>query len=118
MALHLRAVRDVRRPSRVDGDGRGGTGPGDAGPAGRFASTDRWPAGSAHRGDVLPARRDAGAAPRTSGSALVSAVDAVAAVRDPELRVLTIAELGILRDVTVHEGQVEVTITPTYAGCP
>lgn len=48
----------------------------------------------------------------------MSAVDAVAAVRDPELRVLTIAELGILRDVTVHEGQVEVTITPTYAGCP
>jgi ring-1,2-phenylacetyl-CoA epoxidase subunit PaaD len=48
----------------------------------------------------------------------VSAVEAVAAVRDPELRVLTIAELGILRDVTVHEGQVAVTITPTYAGCP
>jgi ring-1,2-phenylacetyl-CoA epoxidase subunit PaaD len=48
----------------------------------------------------------------------VSAVDAVAAVRDPELRVLTIAELGILRDVTVHEGQVAVTITPTYSGCP
>ena len=43
---------------------------------------------------------------------------AVAAVRDPELRVLTIAELGILRDVTVHEGRVSVTITPTYAGCP
>ena len=48
----------------------------------------------------------------------MSAVDTAAAVRDPELRVLTIAELGILRDVTVHEGHVTVTITPTYAGCP
>jgi ring-1,2-phenylacetyl-CoA epoxidase subunit PaaD len=44
---------------------------------------------------------------------------AVAAVRDPEIRVLTIAELGILRDVTVDDaGRVTVTITPTYTGCP
>jgi ring-1,2-phenylacetyl-CoA epoxidase subunit PaaD len=42
----------------------------------------------------------------------------VAAVRDPEIRVLTIAELGILRDVSEHDGRVAVTITPTYAGCP
>jgi ring-1,2-phenylacetyl-CoA epoxidase subunit PaaD len=48
----------------------------------------------------------------------VNYVQTVGAVRDPELRVLTIAELGILRDVTVHDGQVTVTITPTYAGCP
>jgi ring-1,2-phenylacetyl-CoA epoxidase subunit PaaD len=48
----------------------------------------------------------------------VSAADAAGAVRDPELRVVTIAELGILRDVTVHDRQVSVTITPTYAGCP
>jgi ring-1,2-phenylacetyl-CoA epoxidase subunit PaaD len=48
----------------------------------------------------------------------VNAVETAGAVRDPELRVLTIAELGILRDVTVHDGQVTVTITPTYAGCP
>lgn len=45
--------------------------------------------------------------------------DAVAAVRDPEIRVLTIADLGILRDVAVNEaGRVTVTITPTYTGCP
>jgi ring-1,2-phenylacetyl-CoA epoxidase subunit PaaD len=50
---------------------------------------------------------------------MVSGVEAaVAAVRDPEIRVLTIAELGILRDVTVHGGKVTVTITPTYTGCP
>lgn len=31
---------------------------------------------------------------------------------------VTVAELGILRDVTLHDGQVTVTITPTYLGCP
>jgi ring-1,2-phenylacetyl-CoA epoxidase subunit PaaD len=43
---------------------------------------------------------------------------AVARVVDPEIPVLTIADLGVLRDVTVTDGQVEVTITPTYSGCP
>ncbi len=43
----------------------------------------------------------------------------VAAVLDPEVPVLTIDDLGILRDVTVDaSGHVEVTITPTYSGCP
>jgi ring-1,2-phenylacetyl-CoA epoxidase subunit PaaD len=46
--------------------------------------------------------------------------EAVGAVADPELRVVTIAELGILRDITEDpaSGQVTVTITPTYTGCP
>lgn len=45
--------------------------------------------------------------------------EAVAAVPDPEIRVLTIADLGILRDVEVAaDGRVIVTITPTYTGCP
>ncbi len=51
----------------------------------------------------------------------VSAVEAhraVAAVLDPELPMITIEDLGILRDVQVQEGAVHVTITPTYAGCP
>jgi ring-1,2-phenylacetyl-CoA epoxidase subunit PaaD len=43
----------------------------------------------------------------------------VAAVPDPEVPVLTIDDLGILRDVSVDvTGHVEVTITPTYSGCP
>jgi ring-1,2-phenylacetyl-CoA epoxidase subunit PaaD len=42
----------------------------------------------------------------------------VAAVRDPELQVLTIEELGILRDVAVEGDEITVTITPTYSGCP
>ncbi|MGH3506248.1 MAG: 1,2-phenylacetyl-CoA epoxidase subunit PaaD [Nocardioidaceae bacterium] len=45
--------------------------------------------------------------------------EVVAAVLDPEVPVLTIEDLGILRDVTVDEaGHVDVAITPTYSGCP
>ena len=44
---------------------------------------------------------------------------AAAAVLDPEVPVLTIADLGVLREVTVDDGgRVQVTITPTYSGCP
>jgi ring-1,2-phenylacetyl-CoA epoxidase subunit PaaD len=39
-------------------------------------------------------------------------------VTDPEIPVLTIADLGVLRDVSVHGDVVDVTITPTYSGCP
>jgi ring-1,2-phenylacetyl-CoA epoxidase subunit PaaD len=44
--------------------------------------------------------------------------NAAAAVVDPEIPVLTIADLGVLRDVAVNDGRVEVAITPTYSGCP
>ena len=44
--------------------------------------------------------------------------DVAATVVDPEIPVLTIADLGVLRDVAIHDGQVEVAITPTYSGCP
>ena len=43
---------------------------------------------------------------------------AVRAVPDPELPVITIADLGILRDISVEGDRVVVTITPTYSGCP
>lgn len=50
---------------------------------------------------------------------MVNARDAVSAVVDPEIRVVTIDELGILRSVdTAPDGHVTVTITPTYSGCP
>jgi len=39
-------------------------------------------------------------------------------VVDPELRVVTIAELGILREVEVDGDRAVATITPTYSGCP
>jgi ring-1,2-phenylacetyl-CoA epoxidase subunit PaaD len=50
----------------------------------------------------------------------VAARTAVAAVVDPEIRAVTIDELGILRDVGVDPatGRITVTITPTYTGCP
>jgi ring-1,2-phenylacetyl-CoA epoxidase subunit PaaD len=45
--------------------------------------------------------------------------DAAAGVVDPEIPVLTIADLGVLREVTLRDdGSVEVAITPTYSGCP
>jgi ring-1,2-phenylacetyl-CoA epoxidase subunit PaaD len=44
---------------------------------------------------------------------------AVEAVVDPEIRAVTIADLGILRDIEVtYDGHAVVTITPTYSGCP
>ncbi len=39
-------------------------------------------------------------------------------VSDPEIPVLTIGDLGIVRDVQVVDGTVTVIITPTYTGCP
>ena len=62
---------------------------------------------------------------RTGSEASVQAAwDIAAAVCDPELPILTIAELGILRHVDViptagnSAAAVRVTITPTYSGCP
>jgi ring-1,2-phenylacetyl-CoA epoxidase subunit PaaD len=49
----------------------------------------------------------------------VSAWQIAAALPDPELPVVTIGDLGILRDVTEDDqGRVHVQITPTYSGCP
>jgi ring-1,2-phenylacetyl-CoA epoxidase subunit PaaD len=48
-----------------------------------------------------------------------SAAFAVAAgTPDPELPMLTVADLGILREVQVDGARVIATITPTYSGCP
>ncbi|WP_027550306.1 1,2-phenylacetyl-CoA epoxidase subunit PaaD [Bradyrhizobium sp. Cp5.3] len=44
--------------------------------------------------------------------------DAAASVVDPEIPVLTIADLGVLRDVALDGDQIEVLISPTYSGCP
>ena len=40
-------------------------------------------------------------------------------VMDPEVPVLSVRELGIVRDVSIgDDGSVRVTVTPTYSGCP
>lgn len=48
----------------------------------------------------------------------VGLFDLLEQVKDPEIPVLSIWDLGILRDATVTDSGVEVTITPTYSGCP
>lgn len=42
----------------------------------------------------------------------------VAEVSDPEIPVLNVVELGIVRQVSIEAGRVHVIITPTYSGCP
>ncbi|WP_316173676.1 MULTISPECIES: 1,2-phenylacetyl-CoA epoxidase subunit PaaD [unclassified Bradyrhizobium] len=44
--------------------------------------------------------------------------EAAASVTDPEIPVLTIDDLGVLREVEVSGDRVEVAVTPTYSGCP
>ncbi|HEY2079764.1 MAG TPA: 1,2-phenylacetyl-CoA epoxidase subunit PaaD [Streptosporangiaceae bacterium] len=49
---------------------------------------------------------------------LVRARQVAQSVPDPELPMLTVADLGILRDVAVAGTRVVVSLTPTYSGCP
>ncbi len=39
-------------------------------------------------------------------------------VYDPEIPVLSVVDLGIVRDIKVNQNTIEVFITPTYSGCP
>ena len=45
-------------------------------------------------------------------------LDLLSEIPDPEIPVINIQELGILRDVMIDEKGIEVVITPTYSGCP
>jgi ring-1,2-phenylacetyl-CoA epoxidase subunit PaaD len=53
-----------------------------------------------------------------TGANLAAAREIAAAVPDPELPMVTVADLGILRGVVAEDGRLVVTITPTYSGCP
>ncbi|WP_318842755.1 1,2-phenylacetyl-CoA epoxidase subunit PaaD [Myceligenerans pegani] len=67
----------------------------------------------ASRGRAERARRARGAVD------LDRAREVAATVVDPELPMLTLADLGVLRDVEIaDDGAVVVAITPTYSGCP
>ena len=66
-------------------------------------------------------------AAQSSGTGMVMATamldldrarEVAARVVDPEIPMLTIADLGILRDVRIEGGRVLAIITPTYSGCP
>jgi ring-1,2-phenylacetyl-CoA epoxidase subunit PaaD len=39
-------------------------------------------------------------------------------IPDPEIPVISIVELGVIRAAVTHDKSVDVTITPTYSGCP
>nr|WP_274638525.1 1,2-phenylacetyl-CoA epoxidase subunit PaaD [Microbacterium bovistercoris] len=66
----------------------------------------------------MPARGAGAGATPASGTDAERAWAAAATVCDPELPVLSIADLGVLRAVRVDDGAVTVDITPTYSGCP
>jgi ring-1,2-phenylacetyl-CoA epoxidase subunit PaaD len=44
--------------------------------------------------------------------------DVLARVADPEIPVISVTELGIVREVAAHDDTIEVVVTPTYSGCP
>jgi len=49
---------------------------------------------------------------------LERAWNVLAGIPDPEIPVVSIRELGILRDISERDGELEIVITPTYSGCP
>jgi len=58
------------------------------------------------------------ARPKPSGGEALTVWEIAATVLDPEVPVLTIEDLGVLRSADVVDGVATVTITPTYSGCP
>ena len=44
--------------------------------------------------------------------------DALAEIPDPEIPVISLVDLGVIRDVAVQNGSVRVAFTPTFLGCP
>ncbi len=44
--------------------------------------------------------------------------DALAEIPDPEIPVISLVDLGVIRDVGVENGTVHVAFTPTFLGCP
>jgi len=44
--------------------------------------------------------------------------DALAEIPDPEIPVISLVELGVVKNVTVEDGRVRVDFTPTFMGCP
>jgi ring-1,2-phenylacetyl-CoA epoxidase subunit PaaD len=71
---------------------------------------------------MVSARRPASTASRQGAGdpagVLTLAREIAESAPDPELPMLTLADLGILRDVSADGGRVIVSLTPTYSGCP
>src|SRR4051812_47404566 len=93
----------------------------DAGTARQRLDAAGWPRWPAQRASRASAQRAAVDATDVSGGYMVTATfsdaelrqhawNTAAAVVDPEIPVLTIADLGVLRDVVIRDGEVEVAI--------
>src|SRR5665213_207029 len=58
------------------------------------------------------------------GGMIVSAInkeqiwDFLKEIPDPEVPAINIVELGVVRDVLMEDDKIQITITPTYSGCP
>jgi ring-1,2-phenylacetyl-CoA epoxidase subunit PaaD len=66
-------------------------------------------------------RDDDGATLATGGDEVVTAEqvwDVLSEIPDPEIPVISLVELGVVRDVRVEHGRVRVDFTPTFLGCP
>lgn len=59
-----------------------------------------------------------GVADQVEAGRLAAVRAIVGAIPDPEIPVVTLADLGILRDVVLEDGSPLVLLTPTYSGCP
>ena len=55
---------------------------------------------------------------RAAGPAREELIEILTEIKDPELPVVDIVELGIVRDVVVDGDTIRVDVTPTYSGCP
>jgi ring-1,2-phenylacetyl-CoA epoxidase subunit PaaD len=64
---------------------------------------------------------DDGAALGTGGSAVVGEAEvweALEEIPDPEIPVVSLVDLGVIRSVDVENGHVRIEFTPTFLGCP
>ena len=77
--------------------------------------------GRTHRGPSAALGGDDDGAPLGAGSVMVTAErvwEALAEIPDPEIPVLSLVDLGVVRDVEVDGERVHVGFTPTFLGCP
>ncbi|WP_374107804.1 1,2-phenylacetyl-CoA epoxidase subunit PaaD [Microbacterium sp. Au-Mic1] len=74
--------------------------------------------GAVPSGTLSALRRAQGPVAGDRDDTRLRAWEAAAAVKDPEVPVLTIEDLGVLRAVAVDGDRIRVDITPTYSGCP
>jgi ring-1,2-phenylacetyl-CoA epoxidase subunit PaaD len=68
--------------------------------------------------ETVRQRRSVERSAGTASDVIGRAWKALAAVPDPEIPIVSIVELGIVRAIRVEDGSLVVEVTPTYSGCP